>query len=65
MRSRDGANDVLGGEAQPAEFSTRLGHSYYLDFADVAHDFITVGVAVRPWKREHRGVRLVGLVRAP
>jgi hypothetical protein len=47
-------NDVLGGEAQPPEFSTRLGHSYYLDFADVARDFITFGAAVRPWEREHR-----------
>jgi hypothetical protein len=47
-------NDAIGGEADPPEFTSRLGLSYYLDFADVGHDFITLGADERPWERVRR-----------
>ena len=49
-------NDVVGGEATDAlgVFTTRLGYSYYADFKDMAHDFITFGADVRPWERMKR-----------
>ena len=44
-------NDALGGEADPDAFTSRLGNSYYVDFADFWHDFLTLGVDERPWER--------------
>lgn len=31
--------------------SRRLGHAYYLDFADVGQDLVTLGLIERPWDR--------------
>jgi hypothetical protein len=47
-------NDAIGGEFEPEEFTTRLGYSYYWDWDDVAHDFVTLGTDVRPWERATR-----------
>ena len=47
-------NDVIGGEAEPDEFTPRLGRSYFIDFADLAHDFVTFGADERPWERARK-----------
>jgi hypothetical protein len=47
-------NDALGGEANPDVFTSRLGHSYYWDFRELAHDLVTLGADERPWERVHR-----------
>ncbi len=47
-------NDSIGGEFEPQDFTPRLGYSYYWDFGDVAHDFLTLGAEERPWERVHK-----------
>jgi hypothetical protein len=44
-------SDSFGSEWDWDPISRRLGHSYLLDFGDVATDFVTLGLRVRPWER--------------
>lgn len=46
--------DCFGSEWEWDEISRRLGHSYYLDLADVTVDFFTLGIPERPWDRAKR-----------
>jgi hypothetical protein len=48
------ASDVLGGDWDPDDMTPRLGNSYYLDFTDIATDFVTLGAIERPWDREQK-----------
>jgi hypothetical protein len=43
--------DCFGSQWAWDGISRRLGHAYYLDFAYVAADFLTLGFIVRPWDR--------------
>ncbi|RYE89457.1 MAG: hypothetical protein EOO75_11775 [Myxococcales bacterium] len=47
-------SDSLGSEWDWDGISRRLGHSYYLDFADIGRDFLTLGLIERPWDRARR-----------
>jgi hypothetical protein len=42
-------SDCLGSEWDWETISRRLGHSYVFDWGDVATDFVTLGIPVRPW----------------
>jgi hypothetical protein len=42
-------SDCLGSEWNWEPISRRLGHSYVVDWGDVARDFFTLGIPVRPW----------------
>lgn len=55
-------SDSFGSEWDWDGISRRLGHSYYLDFGDVAEDFLTLGLLDRPWDRARRtdGAALFG-----
>jgi len=55
-------SDTLGSEWDWDGISRRLGHSYLLDFQDVAVDLITLGILPRPWFRVERqkGAELFG-----
>jgi hypothetical protein len=55
-------SDTLGSEWDWDGISRRLGHSYLLDFQDVAVDLVTLGVLPRPWFRLERqkGAELFG-----
>ncbi|HEY1557765.1 MAG TPA: hypothetical protein VGF94_23195 [Kofleriaceae bacterium] len=44
-------SDVFGGHVEIAALSSRLGHSYTFDPADIALDLVTFGVLERPWDR--------------
>jgi hypothetical protein len=44
-------SECLGSEWQWDEVSRRLGHSYIVDWGDLAADFVTLGIPVRPWDR--------------
>jgi hypothetical protein len=44
-------SDCLGSEWEWDEISRRLGHSYVLDWGDMARDFLTLGIPLRPWDR--------------
>lgn len=44
-------SDVIGGNWDPDAMTSRLGNSYYLDFADIGTDLISFGAIVRPWER--------------
>ncbi len=48
-------SEVFGSEWDWDGISRRLGHSYYLDFAHVSQDFITLGLLSRPWDRAVKG----------
>jgi hypothetical protein len=47
-------SDSLGSEWDWDGISRRLGRSYLLDWGDIGRDFITLGIATRPWERTHR-----------
>ena len=47
-------SDTLGSEWDWDDISRRLGHSYLLDWGDIAADFVTLGLPSRPWDRAHR-----------
>ena len=47
-------SDSLGSEWDWDGVSRRLGHSYLLDWGDIGLDFITLGIATRPWERVQR-----------
>ncbi len=42
-------SDCLGSEWDWEPISRRLGHSYVVDWGDVARDFFTLGIPTRPW----------------
>jgi hypothetical protein len=41
--------EALGSLWVPPTLARRLGHSYYLDFDDIAEDWVTFGTIRRPW----------------
>ncbi|WP_437758999.1 hypothetical protein [Sorangium sp. So ce1389] len=47
-------SDCFGSEWAWDGISRRLGHSYLLDFEDIAVDFVTFGVLPRPWDQVER-----------
>ncbi|HYQ01328.1 MAG TPA: hypothetical protein VER96_21800 [Polyangiaceae bacterium] len=47
-------SDTLGSEWFDDGISRRLGHSYLLDWGDIATDFATLGTQVRPWDTVQR-----------
>ena len=44
-----GTSAALGSMWDWDEISRRLGYSYILDWGDVARDFVTLGLPLRPW----------------
>lgn len=42
-------SDCLGSEWAWEPISRRLGYSYVFDWGDVARDFVTLGIPLRPW----------------
>jgi hypothetical protein len=46
-------SDVFGQHIDPYTLGSRLGHSYVVDFRDIALDLVTFGLMERPWDREH------------
>jgi hypothetical protein len=42
-------SDCLGSEWNWDGISRRLGHSYLLDYGDIARDFVTLGLPLRTW----------------
>lgn len=44
-------SDCLGTWWAWDAITRRLGHSYLLDFGDIARDFVTLGIPTRPWDR--------------
>jgi len=46
--------DCFGSEWAWEGMSKRLGYAYYLDFADLAGDFVTLGLVPRPWDSAER-----------
>jgi hypothetical protein len=47
-------SDCLGSEWDWDGISRRFGHSYLLDWGDIGLDFITLGIATRPWEKVQR-----------
>jgi hypothetical protein len=47
-------SECLGSEWAWDAVSRRLGHSYIVDWSDMAADFVTLGIPTRPWDRAHR-----------
>jgi hypothetical protein len=47
-------SDCFGSEWAWDGVSRRLGRSYFLDWGDIALDFVSLGLAVRPWERVQR-----------
>jgi hypothetical protein len=47
-------SDCLGSEWDWEQISRRLGYSYVVDWNDVARDFVTLGIPLRPWDRVQR-----------
>jgi hypothetical protein len=47
-------SDSLGSEWAWEGISRRLGQSYLLDWEDIGHDFVTLGIGTRPWERVER-----------
>jgi len=47
-------SDCFGSEWAWDGVSRRLGRSYLLDWGDLAADFLTLGLTVRPWERVQR-----------
>jgi hypothetical protein len=48
-------SECLGSEWAWDAVSRRLGHSYVVDWGDMATDFATLGIPTRPWDRARRG----------
>jgi hypothetical protein len=44
-------SDSFGGGISVGAMTSRLGHSYELDFADIVRSFVTLGAEHRPWDR--------------
>ena len=44
-------SDALGSEWAWEEITRRLGFSYVVDWGDLATDFVTLGIPLRPWDR--------------
>ena len=59
-------SDCFGSPWAFDEVTRRLGHSYYLDFADVLQDTVTLGLPERPWDRTGvtKGAELFGYFHA-
>lgn len=59
-------SDCFGSPFAFEELTRRLGTSYYLDFADVLQDTVTLGAVERPWDRVARskGGEIFGYFRA-
>ncbi len=47
-------SDCLGSEWDWETISRRLGYSYVVDWGDVARDFFTLGIPLRPWDTVER-----------
>jgi hypothetical protein len=47
-------SECLGSEWAWDPLSRRLGHSYVVDWGDMATDFATLGIPTRPWDRARR-----------
>jgi hypothetical protein len=47
-------SDALGSEWAWEEITRRLGFSYVVDWGDLATDFVTLGIPIRPWDRAKR-----------
>jgi len=47
-------SDCLGSEWDWEPITRRLGHSYIVDWGDVARDFVTLGIPLRPWDKAAR-----------
>jgi hypothetical protein len=47
-------SDCLGSEWDWEQISRRLGYSYVVDWNDIATDFFTLGIPLRPWDRVQR-----------
>ena len=47
-------SDSLGSEWDWDGISRRFGHSYLLDWGDIGRDFVTLGIATRPWEKVQR-----------
>ena len=47
-------SDCLGSDWAWDGISRRLGRSYLLDWGDIGHDFITLGIQVRSWEKLER-----------
>jgi hypothetical protein len=43
--------DCLGGNWPQEAITRRMGYSYIVDWGDIASDFLTLGVPLRPWDR--------------
>lgn len=58
--------DCFGSEWDVDGFSRRHGHSYILDFPNMAEDFITLGIPTRPWDVAYRtpGAEIFGYFKA-
>jgi hypothetical protein len=46
-------SDTIGSTWDWDGVSRRMGHSYLLDWGDIGLDFVTLGIASRPWDRAH------------
>jgi len=59
-------SDCLGSEWDWEVISRRLGKSYIVDWGDVAKDFVTLGIPLRPWDTTSRvpGREIIGFFRA-
>jgi hypothetical protein len=59
-------SDCLGSEWDWEIISRRLGKSYIVDWGDIAQDFVTLGIPVRPWDSAARvpGREMFGFFRA-
>jgi len=53
-------SDAMGSEWASDGISRRLGKSYYFDAKDIAIDFVTLGIADRPWHHSRRDPRVPG-----
>jgi hypothetical protein len=47
-------SDCLGSSWAWEEITRRLGYSYIADWGDMASDFVTLGIPLRPWDRVRR-----------
>ena len=47
-------SDCLGSAWNWEPITRRLGYSYVADWSDIARDFVTLGIPLRPWDRVKR-----------